>query len=346
MRGRAGDGGGRGRAAARLTSPLWSAAILAGAALVPRAGAAQDTAVRLDRGRFTVVAFERDLPLARTLLASAAGRDTFPGLPRPVRPAIIAIAPDNRRFREWTGTGAPEWGAAIAFPESHRIVMQGRSAGSDAGDPVAVLRHELAHLALHEALADLPPRWFDEGYASVAAGEWSRDEVLATNVALALRGMPSLAALDSGFLRGAGQADASYALAYRAVSEMASLDPDRGFALFFQYWRESRSLDRAMRSAYGITLDGFQRRWQERTRRRYGGLALFADLTLSVVLLLVLLLPLVIARRRRDRLRMSRLVAADLEAERRARADAIEELLRQVPPPATDRPPGPADERE
>lgn len=306
---------------------------------------AQDTAVRLDRGRFTVVAFERDLPLARTLLASAAVRDTFPGLPRPVGPAIIAIAPDRRRFREWTGNGAPEWGAAIAFPASHRVVMQGRSAGSDAGDPVAVLRHELAHLALHEALGDLPPRWFDEGYASVAAGEWSRDDVLATNVALALRGMPSLAALDTGFLRGAGQADASYALAFRAVSEMSSLDARRGFALLFRYWRESGSMDLALRRAYGITLEGFEHLWQDRTRRRYGGLALFADLTVSVVLLLVLLLPLVIARRRRDRLRMARLVAADVEAERRARADAIEELLRQLPPPSADRPPDASGER-
>ena len=310
--------------------------MLASAAALPAAAHAQDTAVRLDRGRFTVVAFARDLPLARTLLASAARRDTFPGLPRPQRLAVIAIAPDRRRFREWTGDGAPEWGAAIALPESHRVVMQGRFAGSDAGDPVAVLRHELAHLALHESLGDLPPRWFDEGYASVAAGEWSRDDVLATNVALALRGMPSLAALDTGFLRGAGQADASYALAFRAVSEMGALDTQRGYALFFQYWRESRSLDAAMRRAYGITLEGFERRWQDRTRRRYGGLALFADLTLSVVLLLLLLVPLVIARRRRDRLRMARLVAADVEAERRARANAIEDLLRQLPPPPVD----------
>ena len=58
-------------------------------------------------------------PLARALLDSArCARDTFPGLPRPRDAVLIAIAPDARRFREWAGPGAPEWGAAIAFPAS------------------------------------------------------------------------------------------------------------------------------------------------------------------------------------------------------------------------------------
>src|SRR6185369_16402722 len=124
------------------------------------------------------------------------------GLPRPAQRVLIAIAPDQRRFREWAGTSAPEWGAALAFPDSRRIVMQGKSAGSDAGDPLEVLRHELAHLALHEYLGDLPPRWFDEGYASYAARELTRDDALATSLALALRGTPTLDELDEQFTAG------------------------------------------------------------------------------------------------------------------------------------------------
>src|SRR5688572_10275207 len=84
--------------------------------------------------------------LAGSLASHAISTDTFPGLPRPVQRVTIAIAPDSRRFREWAG-GAPEWGSAVAFPESRRVVLQGRRAGSDAGDPLQVLRHELAHLA-------------------------------------------------------------------------------------------------------------------------------------------------------------------------------------------------------
>jgi hypothetical protein len=123
---------------------------------------------------------------------------------------VIAVAPDERRFREWIGAAAPEWGAAIAVPAQRLIVMQGRTAGSDAGDPLVVLRHELAHLALEEALGELPPRWFHEGYASVAAGEWGREEVLATSVALLLRGMPSLDSLNASFRRAFGITQAQF----------------------------------------------------------------------------------------------------------------------------------------
>jgi len=242
--------------------------------------------------------------------------DTFPGLPRPRARALIAIAPDARRFREWTGSGAPDWGAAIAIPDQQRIVMQGRSAGSDAGDPRVVLRHELAHLALHEALGSLPPRWFDEGYAGYAAGEWSRDDVLSANVGLVLYGIPaSLDSLEDRFHGGASRASGAYALAYRAVSDLAALDPQRGLSLFFSYWKATGSMDQAMRKAFGLTKSGFESEWRSRTMRRYGMLALAANLSLLFALLAFLLLPLTYLRRRRDRLRMEKLRAAEAASE-------------------------------
>lgn len=294
-------------------------------------------AVRLDAGRFTVVAFPADQPLARSLLAEAQRRDTFPGLPRPKARVLLAIAPDDRRFREWIGPHAPEWGAAIAFPALQRIVMQGRTAGSDAGDPRSVLRHELAHLALHEYLGDLPPRWFDEGYASYAAGEWGRDEVLATNLALLARGMPTLDTLEAGFYEGSAEATASYALAFRAVSDLAALDPERGLTLFFRYWKETGRFDAAVRQAFGITATAFEKQWQEGTRRRYGVLALVTNLSLATAVFLIAFLPLWISRRRRDRRRMDALRAADEAAEREARALAAllgeDPALQQAPDP-------------
>ena len=286
--------------------------------------------MRHDAGRFTVLADAADESLARALLASAAERDTFPGLPRPHASVIVMIAPDGARFRTWAGPGAPEWGAAVAIPARRLVVMQGRAANTSAGDPVAVLRHELAHLALHEAIGDKPPRWFDEGYASFAAGEWGRDEYLATSLALLVRRGRSLEAVDSGFEAGALAAEASYALAYRAVAEMASLDPERGLALLFTYWSETPRLDAAMRRAYGITLDGFERRWQQRTRLRYGALAVVADLTLATLVMLVLLGPLWVLKRRRDGRRLAAMRAADGAAEQRERDSAIAALLREV----------------
>jgi hypothetical protein len=317
--------GGSGRGAVALALALF---------LFPLPVAAQsDAPMRLDRGRFTTMYYPGDARLAQSLLGAALARDSFPGLPRPQQQVVIALAPDRAHFRDWSGPGAPEWGAALAFPEQRKIVMQGSSAGSDAGDPMEVLRHELAHLALHEYLGDLPPRWFDEGYASYSAHELTRDDAMAAYVALALRGVPTFDELEDAFSHGATSAQSAYALALRAVDDLAALDPQHELAPLLAAWRDTRSLDRALRRADGMTLGGFEADWRSRTRRRYGALALIGDFTLGGLVLFIVLLPLWIARQRRDRKRMAALVAADVAAERALQESVLADLLGPTPEP-------------
>ena len=86
----------------------------------------------------------------------------------------------------------------------------------------------------------------------------------------------------------------------------------------------------AVRSAYGITVAEFERRWHRATMRRYGALAIATDVTLAGLAVTAVVLPLYVARRRRDRARLARLVAADEATERRQRESALEELLRSA----------------
>ncbi len=292
-----------------------------------REAVAPTGSVRLDAGRFTVVAGPADARLARTLLEQAQRQDSFPGLPRPRARVLVAIAPDADRFRQWVGPHAPEWGAAIAFPDQQRIVMQGRYAGSEAGDPRQVLRHELAHLALHEQLGGRAPRWFDEGYASVVAGEWTREVALETAVGMVWRSLPPLDSVEAGFEGGGAEAAWSYALAHRAVAELMALDPARGVAPLVTAWRAEGSLERALRRSYGMTGEGFDRHWRQATRRRYGALALVANVSVAVGGLGLLLGPLFVMRRRRDRRRLAAMRASEAAQEEAQRASALELLL-------------------
>jgi hypothetical protein len=304
-------------------------------------------ALILHEGRFTLVASKMDERLARALLAAAAARDSYPDLPRSARAVLIALAVDQAQFDEWVGPGAPEWGDAIALPDLGRIVMRGRSLNRSPDDPRRVLRHELAHLALHDALGALPPRWFDEGYAAWTAGEWGRDEVLATNLALVLRGMPRLDALDGYFTGGKTRAEQGYALAQRAVADLAALDPERGLTLLFQYWRQTGAFDPAIRKAYGITADAFEARWRSNTRRRFGGLALFADVTVGALVLLVFIGPLWVIRRQRDKRRLEAMRAADAVQDAREAQEqesALAALLGDWGPGAPGAPKPPDDE--
>lgn len=292
-------------------------------------------AVRIDSGRFTVVAGAHDERLGRSLLASALANDTFPGLPRPRARVLIAIAPDADRFRDWVGPHAPEWGAAIAIPDEQRIVMQGSRAGSDAGDPIVVLRHELAHLALHEAMGTLPPRWFDEGYASLSAGEWDRETAFETSWGLVFRAMPSRDSLEAGFYLGASRATWSYAMAHRVVAELAALDQTNGLRNFFSEWKASGSFEIGLRRAFGMTGLQFDRHWHRRTRERYGALAFVANVSLVAGMFGLLLGPLFVMRRRRDRRRLEAMRVADAAQERALRESALEALLASGGPDET-----------
>ncbi|MEQ1691007.1 MAG: hypothetical protein ABMA00_06975, partial [Gemmatimonas sp.] len=241
-------------------------------------------------------------------------------------------------FKTWVGAGAPEWGSAIAIPEQHRIVMQGGRAGSDAGDPTKVLRHELAHLALHESMGRLTPRWFDEGYASLAAGEWSRETTFETSMGLVWRSLPSTDQLEEGFYAGASRAEWSYAVAYRVVSELATLDSKNGLSNFFRTWKETGSREVALRRAFGMTGVQFDRHWQQRTRQRYGVLAVIANLSLIGGVFGVMLGPLFWMRRQRDRRRLEAMRAADAAQERALEESALAALLAE-PKGSMDAPP-------
>jgi hypothetical protein len=301
--------------------------------LVVGALPAQSKGFQLDSGRFTIVADARDERLARSLLVSALERDTFPGLPRPRDSVEIVIARDANEFRRLVA-GAPEWGSAIAILEERRIVMQGNRAGSDAGDPLVVLRHELAHLALHEAMGRLPPRWFDEGYASFSAGEWNRENAFETSMGMVFNALPSRDTLEAGFFAGSSRAEWSYAVAHRIVSEMAALDPVRGLGNFFAYWKESSSFEVAVRRAYGMTGAQFDKYWQQQTRRRYGALAIVANFTLVGGFFGLLLGPLFWMRRQRDRRKLEAMRAADAAQEAALRESALTALLAESEAPA------------
>lgn len=310
---------------------LRAALVLCLGAAAPSLALAQEPvpvgADRYEAGRFTIIAFPEEARLARSLLAEAQARDTFPGLPRLAAPVRIVLARNDAMFRQLVGDGAPEWGAAIAFPAAQRIVMYGRDAAANAGDPRVTLRHELAHLALYEALGPDVPTWFNEGYASYAAGEWGREEVIATSLGLVWRGLPTLERLDEGFGGGSEVAQRSYALAHRAVAELASLDERRGLDLLFRYWREQGTFEAALRSAYGMSGADFERHWHRRVKRQYGALALVADLSVLSVVLLGLLGPLWWQRRKRQRLRLERMRQADAAQEARERDGALAALL-------------------
>ncbi len=248
-------------------------------------------------GRVTVVYWPGNETLARSLGDLADGAGPWPGLPpSDQRPIRLVLAPTAQLFDSVSEGRAPGWSGGLAYPASNTILLR------TSGDPSRTLRHELAHLALHTAVSRVP-RWFDEGYAGLAAGEWDRLDALQLNWSLAAGRAPSLDQLDADLAATAGRARAAYALATSAVLFLERLGGERGLGPLIVAIRETTSFDRALRQAYLIDQAGFEDLWHRDLRRRYGWLTLIASLGLFWTLLAGGLALATLWRRRRDRAR-------------------------------------------
>jgi len=309
----------RGRAVA-ATVALVAGAALAGAAGAATGGVSAETGGPPARAQVPVPPVEVrghgvDSRLTARLAEAAAAMPPLPALPAsPAEiardPIVVHVAGSEAELARLTGGRIPEWGAGIAIPSERVVILP--ALGRRNRDPAALLRtlrHELAHIALNDALAPgRIPRWFDEGYARWAAGEWSPTAEWRLRLAFALDRAPSLDSLTLGWPDGAVEADVAYLLATSAVGYLVEQGGEAGLATFLSRWRETGSMDRAMRRTYGRTLGQFEHDWQRRTRSRYGWAAALSHATVFWAVAAVLLAVLWVFRRRRNAARREALI--------------------------------------
>jgi hypothetical protein len=282
-------------------------AVTAGAALVVHA---QDGAVR--SGDVVLRYWGGQDRLARSLLPDA-GSVRFPGLPPDIldrgTDIIVFLAPDPTRFDSLTGGRAPEWGAGVALPQLGIIIIPGYVSDRTGTHQLPViLRHELAHVALQRHLGDADvPRWFTEGYATWAAGQFDDNEGWMLRLALLTGRAPPLDSLTLDWPLMVADARLAYMLSASATRYLVSLGRPDTFERFLDVWAESGSFEQALRQVYILSSPQFERLWRAHVRRHYGWLQIAAQTLFIWVLLSVLVLALFVIRRRRDRARMAQL---------------------------------------
>ena len=209
-------------------------------------------------GRVRVVAPEQQLGLAIGLAESVDRPSNWPGLGRRSPPPFpLILARDSMTLARIAGGRAPGWGAGIALPSTRAIVLR-----SDLGGIEQTLRHEVAHLVLHDAVRASVPLWFDEGYAAVASGELDRMIALRLNLAVVGGRVPTLNELDRDLRGSARTADAAYGLAASAVAEIARLQPAGGLERMFGHLAEGQDSRTVWKPPPGARADRFELDWQ------------------------------------------------------------------------------------
>jgi hypothetical protein len=265
----------------------------------------------------------------RVSLSSEFGQDVLEGV-------LIRIARTPEQMTELAPEDAPPPGyaAGVAYPSAHLALLALQAPGTwEAPDLVELLRHELSHLALYDAVAGHHvPRWFDEGLAIHESGElpWARRVALA-DASLGKHLLP-LADLDRGFPADHYDVNIAYAESADFVSFLLR-DSDRArFGSLVERVRGGAAFDRALEDAYGTDMRKLEYEWRAELSRRFGIVPALTGGGLLWVLIVGLAGAAWIKRRRLAKAKLARWALEEAEMEA---ALATAERARAEKPPAT-----------
>ena len=239
---------------------------------------------RIEVGDITVFADQKHAALGTALADAAAPPHEWLGLGRiDPGPLLLILANDAADFQRWSRGRSPGWGAGATFPGSHVVIIR-----LDAGDPYQTLRHELAHVALHQRVQGRVPLWFDEGYAVLAAQEYGRFAALRLNLAVATGKVPELRQLDGALRGNANDAESAYALAGSAVAELARRCRNGDLRGLLIQLEQGVPFETAVASATGFTIDRFEELWFNSVRQHYNWFVWLATGGMWLIVTLVL----------------------------------------------------------
>jgi hypothetical protein len=222
---------------------------------------------------------------------------------------LVRVARTPEQMSELAPESAPPpaYAAGVAYPSLHLVLLALQAPQTwDAPDLAELLRHELTHVALTDAVAGHHvPRWFDEGLAIHESGEvpWARTKTL-WDATLGKRLLP-LSYLDRGFPTDSYEVNEAYAESADFVRFLMR-DTDRArFGSLLQRVRVGIPFDRTLEDAYGADVRKLEYEWREELGRRFGVIPMITGGGLLWVLIAGLAGAAWLKKRRRARAKLA-----------------------------------------
>jgi peptidase MA superfamily protein len=202
----------------------------------------------------------------------------------------------------------PAYGSGVAYGPLHLVVLSLTAPVSyEATDLGEVFRHELAHVALEDAvLGHHVPRWFHEGLAIYESGEHRTDRLHTLADATLSRTVIPLANLDRGFPVEGYEVSIAYAESADFVRFLLR-DGDRArFSNLIDRARKGEAFDRALADAYGTDLRKLEYQWREDIAKRYSFWPVLTGGTLLWVAVIVLVALAWARKKRKEKATLAR----------------------------------------
>ena len=229
----------------------------------------------------------------------------------------IARSPDQMVALAPEGVQVPDYAAGVAYPALHTVLLALQAPDTwEAPDLAEVLKHELSHVALSEAVAfHHVPRWFDEGVAIRESGEspYMRTKAL-WDATVGHRLLP-LPDLDRGFPSDHYEVTEAYAESADFVRFLMR-DTDRArFGSLLQKARSGMPFDRTLEDAYGVDVRKLEYEWREELTRRFGILPTLTGGGLLWAVMTALAVAAWIKKRRRAKAKLAEWAKEEAEAD-------------------------------
>ena len=169
------------------------------------------------------------------------------------------------------GTSFPRYASGVAYSELGLILLTAtpRFPG-ERHDLAEVFRHELAHIALHDAVSrDRVPRWFNEGFAVHASREAATARMQTLWTATLSRNLIPFEKITRSFPADSNSASIAYAQAADMVRFLLRGGEEHRFQALIRRVAGGQTFDEALLDAYATDMYTLEKGWREDVARRY-----------------------------------------------------------------------------
>lgn len=173
------------------------------------------------------------------------------------------LAPDGTQF--------PKYASGVAYSELGLVLLTAapRYPGAHHDLP-EVFRHELSHIALHDAVSrENVPRWFNEGFAVHASGEAETSRLQALWTAAVSDNLIPFRKLSRGFPSDATTASVAYAQAADMVRFLLRSGEEHRFRALIRRMAGGQTFEQALEDAYSTNMIALETQWRENVAQRY-----------------------------------------------------------------------------
>jgi hypothetical protein len=247
-----------------------------------------------------------------------------------LRDVHVRLAEDPAQMASLAPIGAPypKYAVGVAYSKLGLILLTVQPVQSGGEhDLLETFRHELAHVALHEAIdGHAVPLWLNEGLAVHLSRENAFARVQTLWTAAVSGNLLPLHEIERRFPQDLVGVPLAYAQSADIVRFLLRQQDQERFVLLIKRVRRGQNFDEALYDSYGVDTHGLEYNWRENVEGRYS----IWPMLFSGTVIWVAAIGLVVVAWRRKRRRQK------LTMDRWAKEEALEEMRLRLPPQSAE----------